>query len=487
MNGFTGLDLGVLVVYLLGVTAWGAWLGRGQSGATDYFLGSRSLPWWAVLLSVVATETSTLTFLSIPGVSYLGTMTFLQLTLGYLLGRVVVAAVLLPRYAEGHLTTAYALLTGRFGEGTRRLTSGVFMGTRLLADSVRLFATAIPLALITGWDYPVSIGVIGALTVVYTYLGGIKAVVWVDAVQMVLYLVGAILAAWVLQGVVDGGWAAILSQAAEAGKLRVVDVSLDPGIPYTLWGGVLGGAFLSMASHGTDQLIVQRLLTCRDLASSRRALVGSGFAVILQFLVFLLIGLGLWAFYQGRAFERSDEIFALFIVQELPAGLTGLLIAGVFAAAMSSLSSSINALASASAYDFWAPLAGAEGDEQRILRAGKGFTLLWSALLVGGAIVFIPLSRETSAVEVALAVASLVYGGLLGAFALGSLGTRADAFSVKVGMLAGIGVVTLVWVFARESLAWPWFVPLGSVVTFAVGILLGRGRMGSQGAGEVAG
>jgi Na+/proline symporter len=467
VNGFTGLDLGVLVVYLLGVTAWGAWLGRGQSGATDYFLGSRSLPWWAVLLSVVATETSTLTFLSIPGVSYLGTMTFLQLTLGYLLGR--------------------ALLTGRFGEGTRRLTSGVFMGTRLLADSVRLFATAIPLALITGWDYPVSIGVIGALTVVYTYLGGIKAVVWVDAVQMVLYLVGAILAAWVLQGVVDGGWAAILSQAAEAGKLRVVDVSLDPGIPYTLWGGVLGGAFLSMASHGTDQLIVQRLLTCRDLASSRRALVGSGFAVILQFLVFLLIGLGLWAFYQGRAFERSDEIFALFIVQELPAGLTGLLIAGVFAAAMSSLSSSINALASASAYDFWAPLAGAEGDEQRILRAGKGFTLLWSALLVGGAIVFIPLSRETSAVEVALAVASLVYGGLLGAFALGSLGTRADAFSVKVGMLAGIGVVTLVWVFARESLAWPWFVPLGSVVTFAVGILLGRGRMGSQGAGEVAG
>jgi SSS family solute:Na+ symporter len=484
VNGFTGLDLGVLVVYLLGVTAWGAWLGRGQSGATDYFLGSRSLPWWAVLLSVVATETSTLTFLSIPGVSYLGTMTFLQLTLGYLLGRVVVAAVLLPRYAEGHLTTAYALLTGRFGEGTRRLTSGVFMGTRLLADSVRLFATAIPLALITGWDYPVSIGVIGILTVVYTYLGGIKAVVWVDAVQMVLYLVGAILAAWVLQGVVDGGWAAVLSQAAEAGKLRVVDVSLDPGIPYTLWGGVLGGAFLSMASHGTDQLIVQRLLTCRDLASSRRALVGSGFAVILQFLVFLLIGLGLWAFYQGRAFERSDEIFALFIVQELPAGLTGLLIAGVFAAAMSSLSSSINALASASAYDFWAPLAGAEGDEKRILRAGKGFTLLWSALLVGGAIVFIPLSRETSAVEVALAVASLVYGGLLGAFALGALGTRADAFSVKVGMLAGIGVVTLVWVFARESLAWPWFVPLGSVVTFAVGVLLGRGEQGIPDADE---
>jgi SSS family transporter len=481
VSAFSGLDLGVLVVYLLGVTAWGAWLGRGQAGATDYFLGSRSLPWWAVLLSVVATETSTLTFLSIPGVSYLGTMTFLQLTLGYLLGRVVVAAILLPRYADGHLTTAYSLLTDRFGEGTRRLTSGVFMGTRLLADSVRLFATAIPLALITGWDYPISIAVIGILTVIYTYLGGIKAVVWVDAVQMILYLVGAVLAAWVLQGAVEGGWTAILTQAGEAGKLQVMDLRLDPGIPYTLWGGVVGGAFLSMASHGTDQLIVQRLLTCRDLRSSRRALIGSGVAVMGQFLVFLLIGLGLWAFYQGQPFERSDEIFALFIVQELPPGLTGLLIAGVFAAAMSSLSSSINALASASAYDFWAPMAGAEGDEVRILRAGKGFTLLWSVLLVGGAVVFIPLSRETSAVEVALAVASLVYGGLLGAFALGALRTRADAFSVKVGMVAGIGLVTLIWVFAREAVSWPWFVPVGSAVTFAVGALLGRGPGASSG------
>lgn len=479
MTPFTSLDLGVLVVYLLGVTLWGAWLGRGQSGATDYFLGSRSLPWWAVLLSVVATETSTLTFLSIPGVAYLGTLTFLQITVGYLLGRIVVAAILLPRYAQGRLTTAYALLTDRFGEGTRRLTSGVFMGTRLLADSVRLFATAIPLALITGWDYPVSIAVIGVLTVIYTYLGGIKAVVWVDALQMLLYLLGAVLAAMALQGAVEGGWAGVLARAGEAGKLQVLDLSLDPGIPYTLWGGILGGAFLSMASHGADQLIVQRLLTCRTLRDSRRALVGSGVAVIGQFAVFLLLGLGLWDFYQARAFDSSDAIFATFIVQELPPGITGLLIAGVFAAAMSSLSSSINALASASAYDFWAPLAGAEDDEARILRAGKGFTLLWSVLLVGGAILFIPLSEGTAAVEVALAVASLVYGGLLGAFALAAFRTRADALSVRVGMTLGIGSVALLWVFARSAVAWPWYALMGSAITFGVGVLLGRGGTGA--------
>jgi Na+/proline symporter len=243
-----------------------------------------------------------------------------------------------------------------------------------------------------------------------------------------------------------------------------------------------------MASHGTDQLIVQRLLTCKDLAASRKALIGSGFAVIVQFLVFLLLGLGLWVFYEARTFERSDEIFALFIVEELPAGLTGLLIAGVFAAAMSSLSSSINALASASAYDFWAPKAGAEGDEERILRAGKGFTLLWSGLLVGGAIVFIPLSRGSAAVEVALAIASLVYGGLLGAFALGAFRTRADAFSVRVGMVVGIATVTALWIFARSAVAWPWYVPIGSAITFGAGALLGRGNgEGLEVSGDEAG
>lgn len=470
MNAFTRLDMVVLVAYMLGTTVWGAWLGRGQKGGTDYFLGSRSLPWWAVMLSVVATETSTLTFLSVPGVAYGGSLVFLQLTLGYLAGRTVVALVLLPAYFKGELTTAYELLQNRFGTGARRFTSAVFMVTRLLADSVRLFATAIPLALITGWPYPVSIAVIGIFTVIYTYFGGIKAVVWVDSLQMALYLGGAVAAVVALQGLVPGGWSTILSSAADAGKLHVLDFSFSLDTPYTFWAGLLGGGFLSMASHGTDQLIVQRLLTCRDVKSSQRALIGSGFAVIVQFVLFLGVGLGLWAFYQGRAFERSDEIFALFILEQLPPGITGLLIAGVFAAAMSSLSSSINSLASASAYDFWAPLAKAEGDEGRILRAGKVFTLVWAALLITGAIVFIPLSRGTTAVEVALGVASLVYGGLLGAFALGVLTKRPGQWAAIIGMTTGIGVVTVF----RGSMAYPWYALVGTLVTFAVGWMVGR-------------
>lgn len=469
MSAFTPLDFIVLVAYLAGVTAWGAWLGRGQQSGTDYFLGSRSLPWVAVMLSVVATETSTLTFLSVPGVAYAGSFVFLQLTLGYLAGRIVVAAVLLPAYYAGHITTAYQLLETRFGVGARRFTSAIFMVTRLLADSVRLFATAIPLALITGWPYPLSIVVIGLLTVVYTYFGGIKAVVWVDAVQMGLYLLGAVATIVAVQVLVPSGWSNVLVSGATAGKMQILDFSFDRMVTYTFWAGLIGGGTLSMASHGTDQLIVQRLLTCRDQRSAQKALVGSGVVVIVQFVLFLMVGLGLWAFYGGRTFDSTDEIFATFIVQQLPPGLTGLLIAGVFAAAMSSLSSSINSLASATAYDYWAPLAGARDDEARILRAGKLFTLIWAALLIGGAILFIPLSRGTSAVEVALGIASLVYGGLLGAFALGVLTKRPGQLSAMIGIAVGIGTVTLL----RDQMAWPWYVLVGSTVTFVTGSLVG--------------
>jgi Na+/proline symporter len=312
---------------------------------------------------------------------------------------------------------------------------------------------------------------------VYTYFGGIKAVVWVDALQMVLYLVGAVVAAYALQALVPGGWGEIFAASGEARKLLVLDFQGSFSVPYTFWAGLLGGGFLTMASHGTDQLIVQRLLTCKDLRASQKALVWSAVVVMAQFLIFLLVGLGLWVFYDGAAFERSDEIFARFIVEQLPPGVTGLLIAGIFAAAMSSLSSSINSLASASAYDFWAPLRGWVSDEARILRAGKLFTLLWAALLIGGAILFIPLSTRTSAVEVALGIASVVYGGLLGAFGLGVLVDRADQRSTMIGIATGIGVVMAIWIGIPDQVAWPWFVPIGTVVTFVVGWALGRRRV----------
>ena len=473
------------------MTAWGAWLGRGARGGEEYFLGRRDLPWFVVLLSVVATETSTLTFLSIPGIAYGGSLAFVQIAAGYVLGRIAVAVWLLPAYREGRLRTAYELLEARFGPETRRLSSATFMITRLLADSVRLFATAIPLTLVTGWPLVVSILVIGALTFIYTFIGGIRAVVWVDASQMALYMAGGLIALVVLGQAVPDGWPGILARAAEAGKLVAIDPALDFGRPYTLWAGLLGGAFLSMGSHGADQLIVQRLLACRDLAASRRALVGSGVAVFLQFVLFLFVGLGLWAWYDGAAFPRSDEIFARFIVEALPAGVRGLLIAGVFAAAMSTLSSSINALSSTTAYDFWARArkragagegaGGGDGtdDERAILRAGRVAAAVWSVLLVAAAVGFIPLSEDSAAVEVSLGIASVVYGGLLGAFALARFSRRATGGSVRVGIVAGILSVTAIWVFARAALAWPWFVPIGAAVTVTIGLLLaGRGTRG---------
>lgn len=487
-GGFTALDFWVLGLYIAGVTAWGVWLGRGQTGARDYFLGGRDLPWGAVLFSVVATETSTLTFLSIPGLAYATDLSFLQITLGYFLGRVVVAFLFLPAYYRGRLGTAYALLQTRFGLTTRRFASLIFMFTRALADGVRLFATAIPLALITGWSYPLSILVIGVLTLLYTYYGGIRSVVWVDALQMVVYMGGAVGALFVLLSAIPGGWGGLMASAGEAGKLDMLRLGWDISQPYTLWSGLLGGAFLSMASHGTDQLIVQRLLTCRSLRQSQWALIGSGLMVIVQFALFLVIGLGLWQFYDAREFARTDEIFATFIIEQLPPGLTGVVIAAIFAAAMSSLSSSLNSLASATTYDLYAPLRVA--DEAALLRVGKLFTLLWGVILVGGALLF--RSRDTPVVELGLAIASFTYGGLLGGFFLGVLNRRAVQRDAIIAIAFGIVVMSVV-VFARwwsplfvwigldalaevvnyvGTIAFPWHVVIGTTITFGVGTLL---------------
>lgn len=486
--GFTTLDVIVLILYIAAVTLWGVWLGRGQTGAKDYFLGGRNVPWGAVLFSVVATETSTLTFLSIPGLAYATDLSFLQITLGYFLGRVVVAFLLLPAYFRGELTTAYALLEARFGLTTRRFASSIFMVTRALADGVRLFATAIPLALITAWSYPVSILVIGVLTLVYTYYGGIRAVIWMDTVQLLVYVGGAVGALFVLLARVPGGWDAVLAAADQADKLQLFRLEWDWSQPYTLWAGLLGGAFLSMASHGADQLIVQRLLTCRTLRQSQWALIGSGIVVIAQFALFLIIGLGLWSFYGAREFARTDEIFATFVIDQLPPGITGLVIAAIFAAAMSSLSSSVNSLASATTYDIYAPLR--SPSEAQLLRAGHLFTLLWGVILVGGALLF--RSRETPVVEMGLAIASFTYGGLLGGFFLAILNRRVRQRDVIIAIIVGIMMMSAV-VFGRwyalllvyfglpgiadiltaiGSVAWPWHVVIGTMITFVTGSLL---------------
>jgi SSS family solute:Na+ symporter len=472
---FTSMDVIVLVLYLAGVIGLGTWMGRSQTSARDYFLAGRGMPWWAIMLSVVATETSALTFISIPATAYTADFWILQLAAGYLIGRVGVAYVLLPGYFRGELTTAYALLEDRFGLGTRRFASSIFMVTRAFADSVRIFAAAIPLALITGWPYWQVILLVGVATLVYTWYGGLRAVVWVDVVQTGLYVVGGIAALWVLAGAVPGGWDAIAASARQAGTFRVVHLEGGPAQATWLFTGLVGGAFLTMASHGVDHLVVQRLLAAPGLAGARKAVIGSGVLVFGQFALFLLVGAGLRAFYDGRVFETPDEVFPLFIIEGLPPGLSGLIVAGVLAAAMSTVSSSLNSLASATTHDLYAPATGRRDDDARLLTAGRAFTLVWAAILIGGAILFELAQQGTPIVVIALQIASFTFGPLLGGFLLGTLFRTPDQTDAILGIGTAVVVMTSLWAVQTFGGMEPlvdtlWFALIGSLLTVAVGL-----------------
>src|SRR6476646_1632942 len=497
MTRFTALDAVVLVLYLAGTTALGLYVGRTQRDSNDYFVADRAIPWWAVMFSIVASETSALTFISTPGLSYgnapgFGDLGFLQIVAGYIVGRFVVAGVLLPRYFAGNLVTAYALLETRFGLATRRFTSIVFMVTRALADSVRVFATAIPVALIIGpsvtnkaYVMPMAVLLLGVLTVVYTYKGGMKAVVWTELLQAGIYISGGIGAVLILGHLVPGGWSEIWGSASAAGKTKVLD--FYPGLdrPHTVWAGLIGGAFLAMASHGTDQLIVQRLMSSRSLKDAQRAIVGSGFVVFCQFFLFLCIGLGLWAFYHGQIFPATDQIFPSFILEHMPSGLVGLIVAAIVAATMSTHSGAINSLAGSTTHDIYLPLTGKAANDANTLRMGRLFALGWGVVLTLGALLF-PQDTKTPVVIVALGIASFTYGGLLGGFFLGIFWSRAIQRDAILGMSIAIATMAFI-VFAKPlsaafpalapalgpfaAIAWPWYVFIGTVITLLVGIL----------------
>jgi SSS family transporter len=458
---------------------------RRQQSASDYFLGARDLPAWAILLSIVATETSALTVISVPGIGARGDLTFLQLTFGYLVGRIGVAVWLLPGYFRGDQETAYARLESRFGVGTRRLTSTVFLVTRFLGDAVRVFASAIPLALVAGWSIPTSIVVMGVITMVYTWFGGFKAVVWTDVLQLSVYLaggVGALLVAWHIAG----GAGPALELARQAGKLRVIDPAIDFTRTYTLLGGLVGGALLSAASHGTDHLIVQRLLATRSLRDARVALVGSGIMVIFQFTLFLLVGSAIWA--AGLAPENvpGDQLFPAFVVNHLPVGLAGLVVAGILAAAMGTHSSAINSLASSATHDLYASWTGRR-DPVHLLRVGRIFSLVWATGLIAGALLFhyAATGNDTPVVVLALSIASVTYGPLLGTYLLAGRWPRAQGRDV-VGAVIFTVLAMLIVVFAKRlavhreldwlarlgKLAWPWYVPLGTLLAVSSGIVL---------------
>ncbi len=490
--GFSTIDILIVIVYMIASAGVGAWIGRKQKNTTDYFLGGRQIPWFAVTFSIVATETSVLTFISIPAVSYRGNMTFLQIALGYVVGRLLVALLMIPAYFRGEIDTAYHFLGKRFGQGMRNTASITFMITRVLADGVRLFATAIPLALIIKGSgvfaslsdyqfYMLSILIIGIMTIIYTYVGGIRSVIWMDVVQMIIYLSGAILAGIIILTKLDHGFASVIHWAATDHKFQWLNFGFDLGIkefiqqPYTFFTALIAGAIFSLASHGTDQLIVQRVLTCKSQRDGQKAISVSGIAVFLQFFIFLILGILLYAYYGGASYQelgltRADGIFPKFIVEDMPVGVSGLIVAALFAAAMSTLSSSLSSLSSAAVLDIYIPLAGKGKTQARLLQTSKLVTLMWGIILIGVAILFIGL--KGTVVEIALGIASYTYGGLLGAFLLGLFIRKVSQRDALIGFISALVVMT--FVIQTVQIAWPLYTIVGSLTTILVGTISGK-------------
>lgn len=467
------IDYIIIGGYLIGIAAFGIISGGKQKSLKDYFLGSTVVPWWAVCFSIVAAETSTLTFISIPGLAYLTNLNFLQVTIGYLLGRIIVAFVFLPAYYKGELKTAYTFLDQRFGGKTRSFASIIFLFTRLAADGVRLFATAIPLKLMIDIGYPEAIAIMALVALIYTYTGGVKGVIWVDVIQMFTYLGGAVLAGIYLLNLIPGGWGTVVSSASASGKFSILNLGFEKGFsgffsqPYTLIGGLIGGAFLSMASHGTDQLVVQRLLATKNLKDGQKAVIGSGVIVIFQFVIFLLVGVMLYAYY-GVLDVKSDTIFPKFIIEVLPHGVIGFIIAGLLAAALSTLGGSISSLSSSTMIDLYIPFFGKGKSEKEQLHISRLFTVMWTVLLVCAALFFMNTSQAV--VELALSIASFTYGGLLGTFLLGLFVKNAKQEDALAGFVAGIFI--MIAVISLKLVAWTWFTLIGVSATLLIGGLL---------------
>ncbi len=477
---FSYLDIIIIIVYLLGVAAFGILKGGKQKTAKDYFLSEKAIPWWAVCFAVVATETSALTFISIPGMAYIGNLNFLQLAIGYIIGRIIVSYFLLPKYFEGELLTAYSYLERRFGAKTKNFASSVFMVTRVFADGVRLYATAIPIAIIfkgynlfvdtPDWQiYSIAIILMAIITLVYTYLGGVRAVIWTDVIQMFIYIGGGVLALIVLNSFSTFSFSDSITKLTSSGKLEFLNFYWGADFfskPYTFIASVLGGIFLSMASHGTDQLIVQRLLTTESLQKARRALITSGFIVFVQFALFLFIGSMLYIFFNGEVM-KSVEVFPKFIIHYMPSGISGFIIAGLLAAAMSTLSGSISALSSTLVGDIYKPYWGKDKSDSQLLGVSRVVALLWAGVLVLSAFVF--MNSDKAVVVLGLSIASFTYGGLLGTFLLGIFFKKMKQTDAIIGFAAGI--LGMVFIIYFTSIAWTWYTLIGVIFTIITALI----------------
>jgi SSS family transporter len=467
------LDIAVIVVYLIGITWFGARFKESQKSLKDYFLGGRNTPWWAIGFSIVSAETSTLTVIGTPALAFYGNFGFLQVVFGYLLARIVITFLFLPHYFKGELYTAYELMHRRFGVRLRRLTAGTFLLLRALAEGVRVFAISIVVSIVLGTGEIASIVVIVCLTLFYTFEGGMTAVIWTDVIQMFLYVSGAIVSLFVILNQIPGGWAEVAQKAGEAAKFQVFDFRLEWSLDffsrqYSFWAGVLGGCFLTTASHGTEQLMVQRLLSAKTEGDARKALFASWMVILFQFTLFLTIGVILWVYYGNTGLQPpkpADRIYPQFIWNSLPVGVSGLVIAAILAAAMSNLSAALNSLASTSIMDFY-KLRHPDHEESHYLRLARFTTLFWGAVLF---IIGVAARSVSSVLEAGLGIASILYGALLGVFLVGVLTKKAGERAAMVGMAMGISVN--LYVKFGTPIAWTWYVLIGTGVTAGAAML----------------
>jgi solute:Na+ symporter, SSS family len=470
------IDLAILALYLVGITLFGAHFRRGQQNLRDYFLGGRTAPWWAIACSIVATETSTLTIIGTPGIAYGGNLGFLQLVLGYLVARVILCVVLVPQYFHGEFYTAYQLLEKRFGPRIKSAAAVVFVFTRALAEGVRISAIGKVVSVAFGTGERTSILIIATLTLFYTFEGGMRAVIWTDVIQFALYMAGSVAAFFLLLHKIPGGWPTVTQAAAAAGgKLTIFDFAFSLTKSYTFWSGLLGGTFLTMASHGTDQTMVQRLLSSRNERDSKTALLASGVIIFAQFALFLVLGVMLFVYAQHFVLAIPggdlDKVYPEFIVHHMPVGLAGIVLASIFAIAMSNASGSLNSLASSSIIDLSARRG--EGGAQSLLRSRK-LTLVWGLVLA-----LLGLVRWGPVLVAGLTIASITYGATLGVFLLGTWNRRANETGALVGFVTGL--VAMIAVRFLTPLAWTWYVLVGTVITFVVGSLASAFASGANG------
>jgi len=462
-----GLDYAVVAIYLLAVVAFGSYFARFQKNTKSYFLTDQSVPWWAICFTVVATETSTLTFIGVPATAYAGNWTFLQLAAGYVIGRLIVSTLFLPRYFRGAMVTSYQLLQQRFGSSVNSISAGLFLFTRSLADGIRLYVTALAISIVTGVPVNVAVLVLGIAMIVYTVRGGSAAVIWTDVVQMFVYIAGALIVFFALLWQIPGGWGEVVRIGSAAGKFTFIDMSFDQKTAYTLWAGIAGGIALTLATHGTDQFLVQRLLSADSPKGAARGLVLSGFIVFAQFTLFLAIGAMLFAYHQhfplATALPRNDAILPRFIVDHLPHGLIGFIIAAIVAAA---LSPSINAMASTTVNDFYLKYVKKDADETSLLRLSKQLTVFWGIVQL-----FVALGAQyldRSLLDSGLSVLSLTAGPVLGAFLVGVLSTRVKSAAMLTGM--AVGTLTVGWIWWTGAAGFTWFALVGASVTSAVAL-----------------